>query len=234
MKKILILVISFLLTGCASVKYDLNIDRNLTVYEEVFITATKEYFSNFYKNYPKTIVQEFYNNEELMSPIRNNNYKYNLELKGKNPGLFVKKQYKSISDYVANTIFRGQSFENIITSTDNDIITINMNNYIRFAEDGDVGSSISIATITLKLPFVVTNSNADKVNYKTNTYEWSINEETDEKEINISFDKSKIYIYKNDLIMYISIAILIILFIILIIYISNAVVKRKRNNQIYE
>ena len=44
-KKILILLIPFLLTGCASVNYELDIDKNINVSEKVKITATSDFFN---------------------------------------------------------------------------------------------------------------------------------------------------------------------------------------------
>ena len=47
-KKILILLIPFLLTGCASVNYELDIDKNINVSEKVKITATSDFFNIYY------------------------------------------------------------------------------------------------------------------------------------------------------------------------------------------
>ena len=58
MKKIiLIFLILFLVSGCATVEYQLDIQKDLSVLENVFISATSEYFNDFYRENPKTVVK---------------------------------------------------------------------------------------------------------------------------------------------------------------------------------
>ena len=107
MKKIiLILVIPFLLTGCADVKYNLSINDDLSINEEVFISGTTEYFSNFYKNYPKTIVSEWYESSDNKETLDNNFYSHGLITEDvAYPGVRISKSYDTINDFAKNTIF---------------------------------------------------------------------------------------------------------------------------------
>lgn len=232
-KKILIFIIPFLLTGCANVSYDVNIDKDLKVEENVFITATSEYFSLFYKDYPKTIVSEWYNTEKK-NLLTNNNYTHELVTKDvRYPGVSIKKTYSTLSEFTNNTIFKNQVFENLLVITNEDLITLKSIGYLPYVEDEtDNRYSVSNLVVKIKVPFIVEEHNADKVDKKTNTYTWIIKEETDNKEIDITFSKNKIYVY--NLAMYISIIILSLLVIIAFYVIRKYVKKGKKNNKIYD
>ena len=236
MKKIIVLLIPLLLTGCASVTYDLKVEKNLSVVEEVNMSATKEYFDNYYMNLPITIIKRAFDNEESMYPLKKNNYSY--ELRKNNfpyPSIFASKKYNSLEEYATNTIYKGQSFEDILVENKDNLITLKTKEFIKYKPDDSSGEMdyrfpVSNLSITITLPYVVEDSNADKVKKSTNTYTWYIDEKTEDKEINITFDKNKIYIY--NLFMYISIVVIIIISIILIIYIKKVVQKNKNNNSL--
>lgn len=231
-KNILVLIIPFLLTGCASVKYDLTISKDLTITENVNLSATVEHFNSYYKNLPRTVVEQYYNDQELMSIFKNNNYSYDMIIYDTvYPYVLVNKKYNSLNEYSNNTVFKNQSFKDIITITNDNLITIKTEDFLPYVIDEDNDRyPISILKVNIKLPFVVVENNADIVDKKTNTYTWSIDSTTKEKEISITFDKDRIYIY--NLVMYISMIILIILIIILIIVIIKIVKKNKRNNRL--
>lgn len=232
MKKILILLIPFFLTGCASVSYNIDIEKNLNITEEVFISATDEYFNNFYKNYPLTIVKEWYQSDRILNILNENNYEHKIITENvAYPGVLVKRKYNSLTDYSNNTIFKSQSFENIYTIQNENLITIKATDFLPYIEDeSDSRYAISNLSINIKLPYVVVNHNADKYNKETNTYTWIINEKTKEKEIELTFDKNKVYVY--NLVMYISIIILSLIVIAIIIIIKKYIKKNKINNQI--
>jgi len=236
MKKKLILVvfIIFLVTGCADVDYNLEIDKDLTVIENVNMSATREYFNNYYMNLPITVVKGFYNNEEWMKPLKDNNYFY--ELRENNtpyPSVFASKKYNSLDEYINNTAYKNQSFDDMSVTMKDNLVTISAKEFNQYLPDDSDGSMDgknlpSKLKVNIKLPFVVTKSNADSINKKTNTYTWTINENTEEKEINITFDKTRTYIY--NLSWYISLSIIIIIIIVAIILIIRAIRKNKLNN----
>ena len=237
MKKILLIIVCCIfLTGCANVTYNLEIKKNLSVEEKVNMSATKEYFDTFYMNLPVTIVKEIYDNNEWMAPLKNEHY--NIEFRKDNtpyPSIFASKKYVTIEEYIVNTAYQKQLFEEINVSKDNNLITISTKKLLEYRPDdsnGGIGNDsrapISNLSINIKLPFVVTKSNADKVDKSTNTYTWKITDKTENKEINITFDKSKMYIY--NITWYISLIIIIILAIIATIYIIKMIKKNKNNN----
>ena len=236
MKKLIILFIPFLLTGCASVTYDLEIEKDLKVVESINMSATREYFNNFYMNLPITIIREAYENEETMSRLKNNNYE--VELRKDNvpyPSVFATKKYDSINQFVTDTVYNGQMFEEIYLENKDNLITIKTSKSLPYAPDDSSGDSdsrypISNLTIKIKLPFVVKESNADDIEKSSNTYTWYIDEKTVDKEINITFDKSKVYIYNKSL--YISVTIIVIISVILIIYILRMINRNRKNNSL--
>ena len=122
-------------------------------------------------------------------------------------------------------------FEDIKVTTDNNLVTIKTNGFLPYVEDEtDVRYPISNLNINIKLPYVVTSNNADSYNKKTNTYTWNINSETLDKEINLTFDKSKIYVY--NLVMYISIAILCVIGLIIALIVFHLRKRNKTNNKV--
>ena len=232
-KIILILIIIFITTGCVSSDYNLTINKDLSINEEVFISATDEYFNLFYMDYKLTIVKGVYDNKEFMQILPNNNYSYKLIEEEKRPGVLINKKYNNLNDYTKETIFKNQSFEDIEYVEKDNLITITTKNFLPYVEDETNGRyPISDLNINIKVPYIVTSNNADNIDKVTNTYTWYINSETKDKKIEITFDKNKIYVY--NLSMYIFIIILIILIFIVGIIVFKIVKKNKRNNKIYE
>ncbi len=231
-KKILILLIPFLLTGCASVNYELDIDKNINVSEKVKITATSDFFNIYYKNLPITIVKEFYNDSDIQNKLNSNNYKHEINQKNaKYPEVIVSKEYKSLEEYSQNTIFKNQVFENIIVTTNDNLITLQTVNFKKYTTDDDSDSyPVSKLAISIKSPYVVVENNADKHDKKTNAYIWLVDSSTENKEIKITFDKNKIYIY--NIIMYISLFVIILIILTMIIIGFKMHKKNVINNEI--
>lgn len=231
-KKILILLIPFLLTGCASVNYELDIDKNINVSEKVKITATSDFFNIYYKNLPITIVKEFYNDSDIQNKLNSNNYKHEINQKNaKYPEVIVSKEYKSLEEYSQNTIFKNQTFENIIVTTNDNLITLQTVNFKKYTTDDDSDSyPVSKLAISIKSPYVVVENNADKHDKKTNAYIWLVDSSTENKEIKITFDKNKIYIY--NIIMYISLFVIILIILTMIIIGFKMHKKNVINNEI--
>ena len=205
-KFIFIIILLLLLTGCASVDYNLEIKKDLSIIETVNMSATKEYFSNYYMNLPITIVKRFYANEEWMKPVKDNNYL--CELKKDNlpyPSILVSKKFESLEIWKNTTIYKNQTFNELNITKNNNLITINAKEFNKYYPDdsnGDIDSRYPVSNlfVKIKLPYVVTNSNADNIIKSTNTYIWRINEDTEDKEIKLTFNKDKIYIYNLSLI----------------------------------
>ena len=228
-KVILLIVIICLLTGC-NVKETIIINKDLSVNEEVNMSGTKAFFDNRYKMLPKNVVKNILKSYDREKLLNNNNYLYEQSILGKYPSIIAKKEYSNIDIFTKTTIFKDQYFKTFNTFEEDNLITINAKDYVKY-EQGDLERyPIANCEIDIKLPFQVVDSNADKYNARTNTYIWYINEKTNDKEINIKFNKNKIYVYNYSL--YITIGILIIIIIIGIGFIIKIINKNKKINEI--
>lgn len=226
MKKVIIfLLIVFLLTGC-SVNENIKINKDLSVQESVSMFESSEFFNSRYKMLPINIIKEILYSRDRDKILNDNGYNFKIEQNAEFPYVVANKKYSSIEDFTNNTIFKTQYFNKVITTTNNNQISISASEFIKHDnQDVDYYNPDNLY-INITIPYVVTSNNADKYDARTNTYTWIITNKTNDKEIKITFDKNRIYIY--NLILYISIGILIILIGLLI----NYILKVKRKNKI--
>ena len=230
MKKIIVLIIMLLLiTGC-NVREDITINKDLTVVESVKMTGTPEFFNNRYMMLPVNVLREILESDERESYLKENGYDYKIDTNETYPFVLATKKYESIDKFTDSTIFKFQYFAEFKTTYNDNLVTMKASKFNEY-EDGDIEQyPIKTCSINIKLPYVVTDSNADKVDKRTNTYIWNIKEDTENKEIIITFDKNRTYIY--NLSWYISLGIIILMVIIAAMLIIRAVRKNKLNNGI--
>ena len=229
-KVILLITILFLLSGC-DVRSNITINKDLSVKEEVRMTGTSSFFSVYYKDLPITVVENMLETGDRKDKLIKNGYTYTINEDERYPAVIAKKEYSSINDFVEKTIFKDQYFSNFETTNNENLITIHANGFKKYVEDPEY-YEIKKFSLYIKVPYVVTDSNADSYEAATNTYIWNINEDTEDKEIKLTFDKNKIYIYNIGV--YISIIILVVLGIILGLIIRMLYIKNKNNNKIVE
>lgn len=230
MKKVILLLFSlFLVTGC-SVTNTVTINKDLSVKEELDMTGTSEYFNNYYKSRPINIINMMLDTGNRKETLINNGYSYVIKKESYYPSVLASKKYDTIDDYVSKTIFKEQYFNTFETYSNNNLITIKASDFIPYNPDNTEIYSITKFVYNLKVPYVVEKHNADNYDKKTNTYTWYIDKDTENKEIEITFDKDKVYVY--NLVMYISMIILLILAIIVGIIVYKLVKKNQMNNQI--
>ena len=219
-KKLLLIICILLITGC-KVEYNLIINDNVNIEEQVLMTGTDEFFEVYYKSSKLNIVNMIFDSErkELLSK---NNYNYQV-IEDNTPYVKATKKYNNIKDYTNNSIFIKPYFENVNVNEIDGIITLNINNYMPVSPDEIERFYISGCVINIKLDYQVIESNAMKYDKKTNTYSWYINEETDNFNIKLSYDTNKIYEEKKQGINYELIlwTLLILLIVIIVLYIVN-------------
>jgi len=228
MKKLFVLIIFlFMITGC-SVKSNITINKDLTVKEEVHMTGTPEFFAIYKKSLPITTVNMMLETGNRKNTLIENGYNYHIDKSGVYPVVVASKNYNTIDSFTKNTIFKEQYFKNFETIYDGNLITIKADDYINFIDGDTELYEVKNFVLNIKLPYVVTSHNADSYDAKTNTYTWTIKLSDENKEINLTFDKTRVYVY--NLVMYISICVLIIICIALIIYARKIIKKNKINN----
>lgn len=110
-KYLLLLLIIFLLTGC-KVDYKININKDLTVVEEIKMTGTEEFFKLYNKTSKTNVLKMLLEEDENVKLLIENGYEYELK-EGKEPYVIATKKYSSLEEYQKNTIFKNQIFEDI-------------------------------------------------------------------------------------------------------------------------
>ena len=226
-KKLIILFLLFLTSGC-SVKENIIINKDLSVNEEVSMSGTKSFFDNRYMVLPINVIKEVLTSFDRENNLIQNGYMYDIYEDERYPRVLAQKKYDSISSFTEQTIFKNQYYEYLKTNIDGNLISIKSSEFTNY-EDGDIYKySIKSCIINIKLPFKVISSNADKIDKKTNTYTWLINEKTTDKIIDITFDKSRIYVYNLSRYIVIFLVILFVIIGYLVLkYLKN---RNKKNN----
>lgn len=182
MRKIRILLIVlfvFLLSGCSG-NYNLTLNEDLTIKEELDISIKNEN-----DNYEKT-----YNIFEKADIDSN---KYEIYTDEDNVYINYSEEYGTLEDYLLNSNLYRMLFENIEYEKDN--TGMKLNTEANFKLD-DIGSNeivnaydIDDLKINIKTPFIISKSNADSI--KDNTLTWILNNNDTSKEIDFVLSYKK-------------------------------------------
>lgn len=204
MKKIKIVFLALLLlliTGCAGT-YNVTIDEELAVKEELSITISGEA-----KNYEA--FDELLRNEiEYLDD-------YKLTIDGDNLKLDYSHEYSSIEDYLLESQIYEQLFDNVSYNSDNKEITLSTGNIFNTTTSNlDNSYNIKSLQINITTPLNVIEENADKIS--ENTYSWTIDNNTKEKYLYLTFNKSNKILNRGTIIV-LSVSILSIAIIAIII-----------------
>jgi len=230
MKKIIIfLFILLFITGC-DVKNNIVINKDLSVSETVSMTGTSSFFNVYSKMLPINVIKEQLESDPNKNLLDQNNYSYEIDKTVYFPRVVASKNYNSIDDYTKNTIFKDYYFKNFNTISKDSLITIQASDFINGKEvDDEDRYIVSQFVYEISVPYFVTKSNADEINYKKNTYKWFINSDTTNKEINLTFNQKIPFVYNWDF--YVAIIGFSILFIIVIVYVLKIIKRNKKNNK---
>lgn len=197
MKKYIVLIIFILfITGC-KVEYNLVIDDNFKVSEEVSMTGTDEFFSSFYKS-SKLNVVNMYLDEGRKDDLLKNGYQYEI-IEMERPYLIAKKEYSNLSEYREQTIFLDQYFDDIEVLEENGIISIKTKDFKPIFADSLDRYVIKTTKINITCPFMVVENNALEHDEKTNTYSWYINDDANDFSILFSYDENIRYEVPGDI-----------------------------------
>lgn len=208
MKKIkyLLLISIIFLTGCTC-EYNITINNDLSVSEEVNASETIEYFANEYKHYNRSEALD--NLWEYMSNGFDYASKYKYNKNDNNTGIILTNNYDSFIEYKNETSIYNQYFDELDYEENDDIITIEAYGFNPYVEQDPTKFAIDNFKLNITLPFKVLNSNADSIN--DNTYTWIIDKNTDSKRIYLQFDKSS---NNSNLTLYVVIGTIFVIFIL--------------------
>lgn len=218
MKKIFLILLFFLLTGC-SASYNLSIDEEITN-ENVSIMIPKEVIDK------ETIQNQFSTN----TPVYNNKSDYYKEaITEDNNNYYINYSYNHKTDQFKDSKFINLCYDDNEIEVDNSKISFSTGKKFKCINMDD-GVHIDNIEINITTKLKVRKNNADKV--KDNTYTWIINEDNyQNKPINLEIKKpttvrETIEGTTNGVLT----IIIIIIFIVAIVVVGVIKVKQRKNN----
>lgn len=236
-KKILILLIIIVLTGC-SANASVIVDEKGRVKEEVDVLIPSELISN------KKNRIESYVNTAIAS------FKTVLERRGYstsiinnpsgNSGAHVYNNFDNICQYAENTIFSQYLYKHIKCTEEDEYYELkSTTEHIKYCSDCNDWPAIENVNLKITLPVKAEESDADEIS--GNTYIWKYDEDTlDSKTFYLKINKEKLR--KNEVKLKkqnkfknigVRIAILVIIIIFVLIIFSKLYKKYKNNNLEY-
>ncbi len=229
MKKnlVVVLLLMIMCVGCEA-NYSLEISKDLTVKETLQATEDREFFNQYEKSSMGRVVGF------ILSPYLNilneNNYETNNYITTNRGGVVINKEYKTFDEYTKSTTLTSQFTNKIDYKEDGDLITITTNGGFSVAEQDQQRIPIEKASISINVPFKVEEHNADKVS--DNVYTWIFDDsDTNQREIKLVFDKSKINKKINYVGIFTIISVIILLLLVFMMY-NNVRKKRESINKI--
>lgn len=236
MKKIFIFITLFLLTGCSN-QYKLTINEDLSINEEIRMVAEDDYFFDMDYTEAKKVLDM-----EMGMKDKEKIYSYSLQ---EDNGYIVNlnRKFSNYQEYLEKSKLYKRVYENLNIVQNDNIIVINsigdanLKDFVSYYEKDTEEEKDGVATLftydcyfSIKLPFDVVNHNADKVDKKNNIYYWIIENDTTNKEVNISFDINKEYISVQKIVSDNYTIFIIVAIIIVIALTTNKIIKKGRKN----
>lgn len=226
-KIFILLLIVFVVSGC-SVQYNLTINEDSSVSEEV-IASEK---TNRLESKTRLKGEDAYN--YLYNMFKRPNEDISISFKEKNNITYgvANTTHNSIEEYSSK--FSSDIFEKVEITKDEDTVTITANQKSPISSNSTSSYIYDDITINVTLPFTVIENNADKIN--KNTFTWNIKKDSNVKEIKLTYRKkslanranininNKEYSIKYE---YIIIGVIVLSIVVIIIYV---VIKNKKNN----
>ncbi len=180
MKKIrlLLLVVAILLLSGCSGTYNIKINDNFSVDENVDLLIDNKDEETYKQT--KALFEE--NN------ISKDDYK--IKVTDKNINIKYKESYNSLEDYILNSKLYKQLFNNLNYSYKDGILVFDTKSKMLLTDNGESALynnyNISMLQINIETPFKVKDSNADLDN--DNILSWTLNKDTTSKEIKVEYD----------------------------------------------
>lgn len=228
-KKIYLLFIGLLIlcSGC-SAEYTLTVHDDLSVTE--YFTAIED--AEFYNSYKGSSAQKVIG--FILEPNReyfnSNSYQVEQIINQKKAGIKATKDFRNLGELKEKSKVPNQISDNWDYIDNGDTITLSLKGFLnQDTQDQDGRYVIDEAKIKIIIPFEVMEHNADSV--KDNTYTWNLDTKTDEKEIKITFNKTK-KVDKGEEPPYIIFGIIIVIVLIVGIAIHSVIQGNKSRNNL--
>ena len=222
-KFILSLCLIFMLSGC-SVEYNLVINNDYSVEEDIITYETSEYYRMFDSSKEELVNSFIRENEDAKK------YDYEIYEDDDNYGANLSLKYKNILDYYENNNNFNEHFNKLDISKDGTIVEIHAYDLKNLSPFYQREYYIEDVVINIKLPKKALYSNADKIDEKEHIYTWYISASQTDADINIKYEENDLVkaFYSN----YTIIIIVAIISTIVISIIIKLIITSKKNNEI--
>lgn len=205
MKKILILLMIFIITGC-SINYEININQDNTLDEAIYFTEKKDVLTKYGTSISNAVsnVKEFFlSGENNIEPeiILNNKttFKNNDE---DSISYKLNKNFDNVDDY-SKSLFFNYYFETSKVNSNNGTYIIygskfNYENVKKLTTSYKYTFNLDNIIIKIHSDYVVTETNATGIDKKNNDYYWTVNEENASNfELKLTYSKNNKFIYSE-------------------------------------
>lgn len=228
MKKILLLCLMILLCAGCQAQYNITINEDLTVNETLQATEGSDFFARYPKSSTGRVVGFIL--EPHLDTLNENNYIVDNIVTTNKGGAIVKKKFKSLEEYKDSSILTSQFTKNLTYSKNGSAVTLSAKGKFSKEEQNQDVIAIDTGSISITVPFKVTNHNADEV--VDNVYTWNFGEnDIDEREIKMTFDSSKIN-KKINYVPFIIVGVIGVLLICIFFVYNKVVAQRASINEI--
>lgn len=229
MRKLGILIIlTFLLSGC-TLDYKFIIDENLIIKEEITVYEKNSKMTEFTININAYIDETL---SEYLSDPKYSNYVFSKNVGNTYSSGIAKATYLDFNNFKNTNVIKSLFFEDVFMVKTENIVKINFisnTENMLLKETFIENPIINNANITIIVPFVVTESNADEVDKENNAYTWKYNKDVQYKNISLTFDTSKKEVYRKDQNMLYILGGIILIVIGIVVYIYY---KYKKNSNL--
>lgn len=234
---IIIILAMLFLSGC-TVRSNVEVNYDGTVKENVKVLENNAIFkSNKYSQ--KQLIESSINNYKTALDYRK--YTYEAEQGEKLSGLNATKTHDNICSYFQDTIFNQYVYKHVKCMEDDYYYTIqNDTNYIPYCSNCSDWPSLDDVVLSIKLPVLATENNADEVN--DSTYIWKYNKYSPEnKTFHLKISKSALKEYEEkynkeqrmkSIIRYSIIIVSIIVVFIILYLIGKKLYKKNQENKL--
>lgn len=226
MKKVLFLIITmFMLSGC-SLKYEVDIDDDRSVTDNISITVPSALSSTYFDT-PREYLEYMY--EVKTEEYDVTGYSKNFEIGSDFSTVNMSKTYNSVESYLNSGVIR-RMYSDVSVTIDGGktIVKLSgMNDIFASLNNYDSSYGVEPFSIVLNSKYAIENDNSDQRNVMTGTYIWNFDPKTFGKSIEFTVtDRINTVAVINDKYSVALLAI-VLLAILTIVYIIYAVLKKK-------
>lgn len=231
MNKIKIIVLIFivwLMCGCTA-KYNITIDKNLKVTEQLYALETKDFYNKYIYSSIDRVIDVIL--QPRISELNALNYKYDKYYSNDYNGLKIEKRYASIKEFIVTNKLYKQFFEELKYEENGDNVRIYTDGkFYQYVKNDPEKYIVEDAEISISLPYIIINNNANKCEYKNkmNTCYWRIDKYTKDEKLVLEFNKKKIQSKQNFELIYI----IPVIIVIIALYSMLIIFKIRKNNEI--